>query len=184
MLLSLPVLSLLLSSPGLLSSFLFSVSDLLVGPPPGFASAVLLLDYVLGVAATPAVPVVAPHLSFAVVVSSTPLYVSSAPAPFIYAPRFPHAAVRLLLPVFLFVFRMRQLRLLLPVFLRVFCILQLRLLLPVFRMLRLWLILSLLASAPADLLVVGSLDAVPRSPVAAIPAFVLVACRPDFHRML
>ena len=40
------------------------------------------------------------------------------------------------------------------------------------------------AGAPAVLLDVGSPDAVPRGPVTAIPAFVLVSYRTDFCRML
>ena len=65
-----------------------------MGPPPGFPSAVLGLSSVHGVAVAPAVLTVASPLfrPFAAAVSSDPPVVSSAPAPFVSAPRFPHAA--------------------------------------------------------------------------------------------
>ena len=66
-----------------------------MGPPPGFPLAVLELSSVHGVAAAPAVPAVAPPLfrPFVAAVSSDPPVFSSAPAPFVSTPRFPHAAV-------------------------------------------------------------------------------------------
>ena len=74
---------------------LFSALGLLVGPPPGFPLAVLGLSSIHGVTTAPAVPAVAPPLfrPFAAAVPSDLLVVSSAPAPFVSAPRFLHAAV-------------------------------------------------------------------------------------------